>query len=421
MGSNFHAPVDMTPAAGDTFRISPEDLPFAKKQVTASASEAVVPCSEPACDALASSVTLEAASQARPEFVSPVTAERRADRSNGTSRSVDPESSEAAAMPVPYVQDRRIDEQVLELLRCPRCRGELSTGDEAYTCKAAACQYAYPVSKRVPILVDPEKSVFDIETFTRQEATFFRPIPEWRRVLSEMIPEMSKNVAAERVYARLRSLLVAANKISNVLVVGGGVTGSGMESLLNDKRIRLIETDAAIAERTQLICDGHDLPFADASMDAVVVQAVLEHVVDPVRCVEEIFRVLKPGGLVYSDTPFMQQVHGRQFDFTRFTRLGHRRLFRKFDEVESGITCGPGMALAWSLRYFFMSLSDHPGYRAVASAGSRLAFWWLTLLDPWLVTRASANDAASAFFFLGRKGDKVLSDRELLRSYVGGQ
>jgi ubiquinone/menaquinone biosynthesis C-methylase UbiE len=279
----------------------------------------------------------------------------------------------------------------------------------------------FPVTQGVPVLIDPLKSVFDIETFTRQEATFFRETSRWRQLLGRWMPEVSRNVAADRVYRRLRDMLLASNQVSQVLVVGGGVTGSGMECLLDEPGIRLIETDAAVADRTQLICDAHDLPLMDQSVDAVVVQAVLEHVVDPVRCVSEIHRVLKPGGLVYSDTPFMQQVHGRQYDFTRFTRLGHRRLFRAFDEVESGISCGPGMALAWSLRYFLMSFSDRPGYRACASGFARLAFWWLARLDPWITSRRAATDAASAFYFLGRKGDTILDDRALLQSYLGGQ
>lgn len=323
----------------------------------------------------------------------------------------------------------RVEQSVVSLLRCPRCGSELGNPiavcedsiHVSQACVSVTCGLRFPIVDGVPILVDPENSVFDIETFTRRETTFFRPIPKWRALLTSRIPDISKNVAAERVFARLRSLLTSENEIANVLVVGGGVTGSGMACLLEEPKIRLIETDAAIAPRTQLICDAHDLPFADGSMDAVIVQAVLEHVVDPARCVAEIHRVLAPNGIVYSDTPFMQQVHGRQFDFTRFTKLGHRRLFRKFAEIDSGITCGPGMALAWSLRYFLMSFSDNAAFRAVAGAGSRLAFWWLSMLDRFLVKRKSANDAASAFFFLGRKSNIALDDRELLDSYLGGQ
>ena len=93
-----------------------------------------------------------------------------------------------------------------------------------------------------------------------------------------------------------------------------------------------------------VICDAHDLPFKEKSFDAIICQAVLEHVADPYRCVEEMFRVLKPKKFIYVETPFMQQVHMAPYDFTRFTYLGHRRLFRRFKEIDSGIACGPGMS-----------------------------------------------------------------------------
>ena len=42
--------------------------------------------------------------------------------------------------------------------------------------------------------------------------------------------------------------------------------------------------------------DAHDLPFADASFDVVVLHTVLTHVAAPERVVAEAFRVLAPGG-----------------------------------------------------------------------------------------------------------------------------
>ena len=131
--------------------------------------------------------------------------------------------------------------------------------------------------------------------------------------------------------------------------------------MLADPDITFVETDVYFGGRVNVVADGHDLPFIDGMFDAVICQAVLEHVLDPYRCVDEIHRVLKPAGLVYAETPFMQQVHGGPYDFTRFSLLGHRRLFRNFEQELAGTACGPGMALAWAVWYFLRSLSAPRG------------------------------------------------------------
>ena len=129
-----------------------------------------------------------------------------------------------------------------------------------------------------------------------------------------------------------------------VLVIGSRVLGSGMEMLAEYPGLEVVESDVELGPRPLVLFDAHDIPFEDGAFDGVIAQAVLEHVADPSRVAAEIARVLKPRGFVYAETPFMQQVHEGAYDFTRFTHLGHRRLFRDFDEVASGVACGPGMA-----------------------------------------------------------------------------
>lgn len=55
-----------------------------------------------------------------------------------------------------------------------------------------------------------------------------------------------------------------------------------------------------------LLCDAHFLPFADESFDVVYSAAVFEHLACPVRAVQEVRRVLKPGGLMLSNASFME-------------------------------------------------------------------------------------------------------------------
>ncbi|GAC1539128.1 MAG: hypothetical protein NVS2B7_10680 [Herpetosiphon sp.] len=195
--------------------------------------------------------------------------------------------------------------------------------------------------------------------------------------------------------------------------------GTGTEQLLAFPAIKLVETDVSWGPRTTLMSDAHDIPFTEATFDGVIVQAVLQHVVDPYRCVEEIHRVLRPDGLVYAETPFMQQVHGGKYDFTRFTHLGHRRLFRRFTEIDSGACCGPGMALAWSYQYFLTSWVTSKPARRLLLAFARMTSFYLKYFDYFLAKRPATIDAASGYYFMGKKADHTLPDRELITLYKG--
>lgn len=232
--------------------------------------------------------------------------------------------------------------------------------------------------------------------------------------LGRFLPDLGRNLKAAKNYADFASMLPGRR----VLIVGGRVLGEGMSALV-DRDLELVETDVALGPRTAVVCDAHSLPFADETFDGVVAQAVLEHVADPARCVAEIRRTLKPGGLVYAETPFIQHVHAGAHDFTRFTHLGHRRLFRDFDEVDSGAACGPGMALAWTFTGFLQSFAANPFQRRVAGALGHLFSFPLRFVDPYLIDRPGALDVASALYFLGRKGTATLSDAELPRHYRG--
>ena len=293
-----------------------------------------------------------------------------------------------------------LSKDVLAALRCPRCHGALAD----LACRA--CGTRYSSADGVPVLIDETTSMF--------RAADVKPPTGPIGGLGRFLPSVSRNVKAERNYRAFADALGGRR----VLIVGGRVLGEGMEALV-ERDLELVETDVALGPRTQLVCDAHALPFADETFDGVVVQAVLEHVVDPVRCVAEIYRVLRRDGVVYAETPFMQQVHAGPYDFTRFTHVGHRRLFRKFEELDSGATCGPGMALAWSFTSFLQSFASSRLQRSAARALGHALTFPLKYVDDYLIDRPGALDAASAVYFLGRKSEHELRDEELPRAYRG--
>jgi SAM-dependent methyltransferase len=198
--------------------------------------------------------------------------------------------------------------------------------------------------------------------------------------------------------------------------LGGGSIGEGMQPLYDDPSIELMAFDIYASPHVQFISDAHCIPLADHSFDGVIVQAVLEHVLEPVQVVAEIYRVLNRQGVVYSETPFLQHVHEGAYDFTRFSESGHRYLFKHFELFKSGVVGSAGTQLLWSIDYFVKSL-----FRSrVLGKGFRVLFFWLQYLDV-LIPEPYGVDAASGVFFLGIKSDRQITPSEIIKHYKGAQ
>jgi SAM-dependent methyltransferase/uncharacterized protein YbaR (Trm112 family) len=306
-------------------------------------------------------------------------------------------------------------------LRCPLCHASLERVKDSLTCVESGCGAVFPVVRGVPILINERNSVFRLEDFAGSPRELLSTDQSSLAArLKRLVPGNGDNLMALANFRRLRRMLTETNG-SRVLVVGGGVLGQGIAELFAEPAFEFVETDVWIAPRTQLVCDAHDLPFDDGTFDAVVAQAVLEHVADPGRCAAEIHRVLRPRGFVYAETPFMQQVHLGPYDFTRFTHLGHRRLFGGFDEIDSGAVSGPGLALMWAYESFLLGFVTSPIARNLTKAFARFTSFPFKYFDRYLIKRPAGLDGACALYFLGQKSERQLADRELIAQYRGAQ
>lgn len=61
------------------------------------------------------------------------------------------------------------------------------------------------------------------------------------------------------------------------------------------------------------------LPFADSSIDRVSSNSLFEHVAYPHDIIREAYRVLRPGGILYTAVPFHFVQHGCPNDYLRYT------------------------------------------------------------------------------------------------------
>ena len=78
------------------------------------------------------------------------------------------------------------------------------------------------------------------------------------------------------------------------------------------------------------VTDTFGLSDGNVGLRAPRAAAVLEHLSDPLRAVEQVWRVLKPGGVFFSYAPFYHPYHASPHDYFRFTEEGYRHLLRAF-------------------------------------------------------------------------------------------
>jgi SAM-dependent methyltransferase len=71
------------------------------------------------------------------------------------------------------------------------------------------------------------------------------------------------------------------------------------------------------------------LPVRTAAVDTVLCTQVLEHLPDPAAAIQEMARVLRPGGTLILTAPQAWFLHEEPFDFFRFTRYGLEALCRR--------------------------------------------------------------------------------------------
>jgi SAM-dependent methyltransferase len=309
--------------------------------------------------------------------------------------------------------------ELLPLLRCPLSGAPVHCDNRDATHfwseDSAGSRIDYPSVSGQPVLIDFGKSIANREAVL---ASGGASLVENRRA--------GRSVAKRVVFGgnpvelgnakRLAALLKqdAGERRPVVLVVGGGSLSGGVRYLRDNSGFQIVCFDIYASDQTDFVADAHAIPLKDGVVDGVWVQAVLEHVLTPATVVEEIARVLRPGGLVYAETPFLQPVHEKAYDFTRFTESGHRWLFRQFEEIDSGVVSGSGATLFLHLRYFAGAVLRNRRLGNLAA----LPFFWLRYFDR-IIPRAHASDMASGVHFLGRKSERALEPAEMPAFFKG--
>lgn len=201
----------------------------------------------------------------------------------------------------------------------------------------------------------------------------------------------------------------ATNKYRNELISSLGENsrilniGSGVKKFSG----RCINLDIEDFANVDVIADAQDMPFLDNSFDAVIFEYVIEHIPDSTKIIQEIYRVLKKGGAVYSTVPFIQSYHGNPVDYYRFTIDGFNQLWKKFGFFK--VICkplgGPTAAFICIIKeYFAVLLScNNKTLYAILSQLLIIPLFPFKYIDVLLIKNSNAHNISYSIVYVGKK------------------
>lgn len=198
-----------------------------------------------------------------------------------------------------------------DLVRCPACKGQMLTLNQC------AEGHTFNSDGDTPRLIPTDISVAVNFTFTSDRSfmsdeVLLQIFEDPARPETEGLPHHLDIAHAQ--------CLQGLPQGTRVLEIGCG--GGQSRPWFQQKGMQYVGTDISktrVGEELRLyggadvLCDAHFLPFADESFDVVYSAAVFEHLACPLRAVQEVRRVLKPGGLMLSNASFMEPWHDHSY------------------------------------------------------------------------------------------------------------
>lgn len=303
-----------------------------------------------------------------------------------------------------------IAESAVEIV-CPDCLGGLS-GEEQLAC--SGCARTFPIVAGIPIVLGRD-SVFDPDDIASSRGTYFESratLRPSRSRLARRLPGLGADRSMDEIDGLVNGLLVPRDRRYAGLVVGAGTRVSEYSDRFPE--VDFLTSDVDLMFRPGVVADALALPVGDRSVDIVVSEHVIEHLIDPLRAAAEIERVLRPGGIVLVRMPFLFPWHGGYIDFFRATPSGIRVMFAGCDVEFIGHGMGPGAAAAYALYAGGVELFSDRRLRIGAAGLLRVLLAPLKWMDRLFTTRFGTLGGSAGITFVGRRAGERLGPRELL-------
>ena len=152
-----------------------------------------------------------------------------------------------------------------------------------------------------------------------------------------MIHKLSKKLSRKNLYYLI---IKSFNKIKknkknyNVLNIGAG---GEIKNIIRKNFKKVFEIDIDSKRKPDQIIDLCNDRFSKIiryKPNLVCIFEVLEHTTNPLKAVNNIYKIINKGDFVLASVPFIFHIHDEPHDYFRFTKFGLKLLFKDFANVK---------------------------------------------------------------------------------------
>ena len=289
------------------------------------------------------------------------------------------------------------------MLICPKCKSDKLEMGKSITCQE--CGSVYEIYSGKPILIKSDSRIFDWYNPSRSPMRnkkglrgILKPIYVWLKPVARVWTRKSLNEVASILKEK------NPNEGANVVLIGSG-DNAEYRKLLSPYN-PIIRIGLPTKKEVDVYCDICEIPLKDESIDMILSSSVLEHVYNPEIAVKEMHRVLKKGGLVYAEIPFIRANHMMPDDYQRYSIQGIEELFKRhgFKIERKGICSGSINGFILIFIDFWCSVFSFNLYlRELVAITLTLLLHPLKYRDRLFENQKWAQITACCFYYTGRK------------------
>jgi SAM-dependent methyltransferase len=230
--------------------------------------------------------------------------------------------------------------QLEGILQCQHCGAKDSMRYEALSVRCSLCNVAVALKNGAACfyegpLANEDEAGFQIDQFSN------------RGFVAGLFNQGQRLINSDYTPTNQLTAFLSATRPDEVIVE----LGSGHRNLLP----QIINVDLFPFANVDIVSDVARVPFKDESVDAAVLDTMLEHVPEPHVVVNELHRILKPGGRAVCFAPFIFPYHAYPKHYFNISKDGLEFLFRNFSSCKVEMNVGPTAALTNLISEYFAS------------------------------------------------------------------